>query len=47
MIYYYRDTDGRYSVRSSPLVTNSETEVTEAEYNEYIRVNNELHNKEE
>ena len=46
MLYYYKNSNGDYTARSSPLLFIGETEVTESEYNAYIESENKKHEME-
>lgn len=46
MLYYYKNSNGDYTARSSPLLLDGETEVTESEYNAYIESENKKHEME-
>ncbi len=46
MFYYYNDLNGNYTARSFPLLLDSETEVSENEYNIYMESENKKHETE-
>lgn len=46
MLYYYKNSNGDYTARSSPLSLDDETEVGESEYSAYIESENKKHNDE-
>lgn len=46
MLYYYKNQDGGYTARSSPLTLENETEVSETEYDNYILTENKKHETE-
>lgn len=46
MLYYYKNSNGDYTARSSPLQLDGETEVSENEYNIYMESENKKHETE-
>ena len=46
MLYYYKNLNGDYTARSSPLQLDGEIEVTESEYNAYIESESKKHEME-